>query len=96
MENDEKDGKYYDKRRKTQIWVECAQNVCQKAGEQQSGLRVGGVALLFSGGGLRISAELPIPSPLQHRGGLGTALLQQPPPSDFMRSVACLAKHKQR
>ena len=34
-------------------------------------------------------------SPLQHRGGLGTALLQQPPPSDFMRSVACLAKHKQ-
>ena len=52
MENDEKDGKYYDKPRKTQIWVECAQNVCQKAGfpfpasqkgfrEQQSGLRVG-------------------------------------------------------
>ena len=48
--------------RNTQILVECVQNVCQKAGFPASkkgsgaGLRVGGVALLFSGGALRISA----------------------------------------
>ena len=34
--------------------------------------------------------------PLRHRGGLGAALLQQPPPSDFRRSVALSLSALQR